>query len=153
MPELLKRQPNAHLLLLGEGSDRPMLEQAIQELGLVRSVTMTGNVNNVNEHLSAMDVFAFPSLYEGMPLSIIEVQANGLPCIISDRVPKDVFLTDLLSPLPLTDSQPQWVEELLRAKRTDPERYLGILQRSSADVHQMLDTLYHIYEGAQYVNS
>lgn len=148
MPELLKRQPDAHLLLLGEGSDRPMLEQAIQELGLVCSVTMTGNVSNVNEYLSAMDVFAFPSLYEGMPLSIIEVQANGLPCIISDRVPRDVFLTDLLSPLPLTDGQAQWVKALLQAKRTEPEHYLEILQRSSADIYQMLHTLYQIYEGA-----
>ena len=50
-----------------------------------------------------------------MPLAILEVQANGLPCVISDRVPKDVFQTDLLSPLPLEDSASQWADALLSA--------------------------------------
>ena len=90
LPELFRKRPDAHLLLLGEGSDRPMLEAAIRELELGENVTMPGNVNNVNEYLSAMDVFVFPSLFEGMPLSVVEAQANGLPCLLSDRVPKDV---------------------------------------------------------------
>ena len=80
-----------------------MLERKIRELHLENYVRMTGNVRNVPDYLNAMDVFAFPSLYEGMPLSIIEVQSNGLPCVISDRVPEDVFLTDLLQTLPLNE--------------------------------------------------
>ena len=87
MPKILKRQPQAYLLLLGEGEDRPILEQKIHDLHLEDHVRMTGNVRNVPDYLNAMDVFAFPSLYEGMPLSIIEVQSNGLPCVISDQVP------------------------------------------------------------------
>ena len=146
MPDLLQRKPNAHLLLLGEGGDRPMLEQEIQTLGLEHAVTMTGNVSNVHEYLSAMDVFAFPSLYEGVPLSILEVQANGLPCVISNRVPKDVFLTDLLSPLSLEDPTTKWIERLLAAERKNPEQYLNVMQRTDADVHQMLDKLYQIYQ-------
>lgn len=145
MPALLEKKPNAHLLLLGEGSDRPMLESLIQELHLQRAVTMPGNVPNVNDYLSAMDVFAFPSLYEGMPLSILEVQANGLPCLISDRVPKDVFLTDLLKPLPL-EAPLQWLEQLLTVGRLAPEQYLLKMQNTSADLRQMLKKLYQIYQ-------
>ena len=147
MPEILKRRPNARLVLLGDGEDRPMLEQAVRTLGLDTVVFMPGNVTNVNEFLSAMDVFAFPSLHEGMPLAILEVQANGLPCVISDRVPKDVFQTDLLSPLPLEDSTSQWADALLSAERSNPEQYSVMLHNTSANVRWMLEKLYQIYQG------
>ena len=147
MPELLKQKPNARLVLLGEGEDRTMLENVVSDLKLETAVRMPGSVQNVNEYLNAMDVFAFPSLYEGTPLSILEVQANGLPCVISDRVPKDVFLTDLLWPLPLENSARLWIDALLTARRRDPERYLTEMQQSNADVHQMLNQIFHIYRG------
>lgn len=102
MPEILKRKANAKLVLLGE-EDRPKLERLIHDLRLEDRVIMTGNVRNVRDYLSAMDVFAFPSLFEGMPLSIVEVQANGLPCVLSTGVPKDVYLTDLIQALSLDE--------------------------------------------------
>ena len=147
MPEILRKRPDAHLFLIGEGSDRKMLEQSIQANHLEEAVTMTGNISNVNEYLSAMDVFAFPSLYEGMPLSIVEAQANGLPCVISDRVPKDVFLTDLLRPLPLEQSEQDWIAEILGAKRGDPEEYYEILRKSNFSADHMLSKLFLIYQG------
>ena len=145
MPEILKRQPRAYLLLLGEGEDRPMLEQKIHELHLEEYVRMTGNVRNVPDYLNAMDVFAFPSLYEGMPLSIIEVQSNGLPCVISDQVPKDVFLTDLLRPLPLSH-QSAWVDAICGAKRVMSEKYAAEMRQSGFDVGTAMQKVYTIYE-------
>lgn len=149
MPELLKRKENAVLLLLGEGSDRKMLEDKISGLGLEEKVIMTGNVNNVYDYLCAMDVFAFPSLYEGMPLSIVEVQANGLPCIISDRVPKDVFLTDLLTPLPIENAEP-WIDAICNARRNNPEKYAAILKESGFDISTTIQKFYDIYERNEY---
>lgn len=145
MPEILKRQPQAYLLLLGEGEDRPVLEQKIHELHLEDHVRMTGNVRNVPDYLNAMDVFAFPSLYEGMPLSIIEVQSNGLPCVISDQVPKDVFLTDLLRPLPLND-QSAWVDAICGAKRESSEKYAAQMRQSGFDTDTAMQKVYAIYE-------
>ncbi len=147
MPEILRRKPNAKLLLLGEGEDRRMLEQLIRELHLEDSVIMTGNVRNVPDYLSAMDVFAFPSLYEGMPLSIIEVQANGLPCILSDAVPKDVYLTDLVQPLPL-ERQEMWLNTVCDAERKDPERYAELLRCAGFDTAGVMKQFYEIYERA-----
>ena len=146
MPEILKMCPNACLLLLGEGEDRPMLEQKIRALQLEGYVHMTGNVRNVPDYLNAMDVFAFPSLYEGMPLSVIEVQANGLPCVISDRVPKDVFLTDLIHPLPLEQPQ-RWVDCLCSARRAAPEKYAAAMRTSGFDVTSAMEKIYEIYDG------
>ena len=108
-------------------------------------VRMTGNVRNVPDYLNAMDVFAFPSLYEGMPLSIIEVQSNGLPCVISDQVPKDVFLTVLLRPLPLND-QSAWVDAICGAKREAPEKYAAQMRQSGFDTDAAMQKVYAIYE-------
>lgn len=148
MPEILKRQPQAYLLLLGEGEDRSALGQRIHELHLEDHVRMTGNVRNMPDYLNAMDVFAFPSLYEGMPLSIIEVQSNGLPCVISDKVPKDVFLTDLLRPLPLND-QSAWVDAICSAKRETPEKYAAQMRQSGFDTDTAMQKVYVIYEKRQ----
>ena len=147
MPELLKRCAEARLILLGDGADRPMLEQTVRELGLENCVTMLGNVTNVNEYLSAMDVFVFPSLYEGMPLAVVEVQTNGLPCVLSDRVPKDVYLSDLLHPLPLEEHASKWADAILKVRRREPDSYFDVLQQSGFDVHRMLERLYQIYQG------
>ncbi len=145
MPEILKCRPEAKLLLLGEGPDRPMLENMIADLGLSDAVMMTGNVMNVPDYLSTMDVFAFPSLYEGMPLSIVEVQTNGLPCILSSGVPEDVYLTDLVKSLPL-DTPDKWVEAILNSRRNGSESYAGLLRDLGLDASAAMDKIYRIYE-------
>lgn len=146
MPSVLNRCPEACLLLLGEGEDRPALERKIRELRLEDHVHLTGNVRNVPDYLNAMDVFAFPSLYEGMPLSILEAQANGLPCVISERVPKDVFVTDLLQPLPL-EAPRAWVEAICTAKRETPETYAALLAEMGFDTEAAMRKIYAIYNG------
>lgn len=145
LPEIKKRRANAKLLMLGEGPDRPLLEKQIRNLGLEEDVILTGNVRNVPDYLSAMDVFAFPSLYEGMPLSIIEVQANGLPCILSTGVPKDVYLTDLVNPLSL-DKTSEWTEAVCNAQRSNPERYAAVLKEMGFDTDAVMRKFMEIYE-------
>lgn len=146
MPEVLKRQPNARLLLLGEGDDRKMLEDKIRELGLEEKVLMPGNVTNVSDYLSAMDVFVFPSLYEGMPLSVLEVQANGLPCVISAGVPKDVYLTDLIHPLALADDKKNWIDKILSVKRSNPYAYASRMEEAGFGLQGSMDKIYQIYD-------
>ena len=146
MPLILEKRPDAVLLLLGEGEDRPMLEQKIAEMQLQEHVIMTGNVVNVADYLSAMDMFVFPSLFEGMPLSILEVQANGLPCVISDRVPEDVFLTDLLRPMALEAPKEQWVDAILEARRSGPLKYNDLLRESDYAVEKAMEKIYRIYQ-------
>lgn len=117
MPEVLKREPGAVLLLLGEGEDRPALEEKIRTLALSDNVILTGNVTNVGDCLSAMDVFVFPSLYEGMPLAVLEAQANGLPCVLSEGVPGDVIVTESVSRLSLRAPKEVWAERILSSTR------------------------------------
>lgn len=103
---------NSKLLLVGDGVMRKEIEHYVDELGLQDSVIFAGMQPNVNEFLSAFDMFVFPSLWEGMPLSVIEAQAAGLPCFISDTIDEDVAITKLVSRLPINKGTEIWVEKL-----------------------------------------
>ena len=145
LPQILEKRPNAKLLLLGEGEDREMLKKMIRDAKLEDRVIMTGNVRNVSDYLSAMDVFAFPSIYEGMPLSIVEVQANGLPCVISTGVPRDVYFSDLLKPLSL-ECPDDWAEAICLTGRSEPGRYAAILKDCGLDTEAIMRKYTEIYE-------
>ena len=146
LPDILKNRENAVLLLLGDGPDHKMLSEKATELGVKDKVIFAGSVTNVNDYLNAMDVFCFPSLYEGMPLSILEVQANGLPCVISDTVPDDVFLTDLIHPISLDDSKDKWIDTTLSVKRTFEKDYPDELKIAGFDLKTAMEKVYRIYE-------
>lgn len=145
LPEIVKRRPNAMLILLGDGGTRTDIEQMVIDLKMTGHVIMTGTVRNVSDYLCAMDVFAFPSIYEGMPLSIIENQANGLPCVLSTDVPKDVYLTDLIHPISLSEPE-KWIETICSVERNEPEKYAGLLRKEGLDLKDVLKKYYEVYE-------
>ncbi len=146
LPALLKKREDTVLLLLGDGDDRKMLEEKVENLNLQNNVIFAGSICNVQDYLNAMDIFVFPSLYEGMPLSILEVQANGLPCVISDTVPPDVFLTDLIHPLSLNDAEDTWIEKIISVQRNTATDYPEELKNAGFDTETAMKKVYSIYE-------
>ena len=112
--------PDSVLLLVGDGELRAQIELKVQDLGLQDHVIFTGVRSDVANLMQAMDVFVFPSLYEGLPVTMVEAQAAGLPCFISDKVPKDCILTDLVTQIPLTALPSQWCESILRSSLSLP---------------------------------
>lgn len=112
------REPRAKLLLVGDGELRGEIEAKIAALGLSDSVLLTGIRSDVSMLLQAMDVFVFPSLYEGLPVTLVEAQAAGLPCLISDRVPMECRLTEPVQQLPLGSGAEVWAERILAAAKT-----------------------------------
>lgn len=89
-----KKYPDSRLIFVGDGDLREQMERRIRELELGDSVILTGVRNDIPDVLQAMDLFLFPSLYEGMPIALVEAQTAGLPCVISDAVTPDVCVTD-----------------------------------------------------------
>lgn len=144
MPAVLEKKPNAVLLLYGDGEDREKLEAEISALGLTEHVRLMGNVSNISEALSALDVFAFPSLFEGTPLALIEAQANQLPCVISDSVPADACLTDYIAALPLDGPQSDWVYALLSAHRVFSDKENQKLVQYGS-IQSTMQTLYELF--------
>ncbi|MEF9985347.1 MAG: glycosyltransferase family 1 protein [Clostridia bacterium] len=92
--EYFKKNNNSFLLLVGDGSLRKELEEKVQSLNIAKNVIFAGNVFDTFKYYSSMDIFVFPSLYEGLPLTLIEAQANGLPCIISENITKEIILNE-----------------------------------------------------------
>lgn len=121
MAVLKKRSHNAVLLLVGDGELRPMLEERARELGIAELCRFAGVRSNVQALLSAMDVFVFPSLWEGMGLALIEAQAAGLPCVISDRVPTEADVVPaLVTRLAVGEPAESWSSAIERISPPSP---------------------------------
>jgi glycosyltransferase involved in cell wall biosynthesis len=112
--EVQKLRPDARLLLIGDGGLLNDVKDKVRQLGLEEFVQFAGVRADVSSLLSAMDVFVFPSLYEGVPVTLIEAQSAGLPCIISDTITNEVFVTELLEALSLSESAHVWAEKISR---------------------------------------
>lgn len=120
--EIKKTIPNAKLMLVGGGELREQLEKQTRESGVANDVIFTGVRSDINEIIQAMDFFVFPSLYEGLPVTLVEVQTSGLPCVISDKVPDESILAkDLVTVMSLEQSAEEWAEHIV--SRLDEKRY------------------------------
>lgn len=108
--ELQLKEATAVLLLVGDGELKEEIEKQSVQLGIRDKIIFTGVRSDVEDLLQAMDIFIFPSLYEGLPVSIIEAQASGLPCIISDNVPIDCKLTNEVYQVGLSEDLNEWVK-------------------------------------------
>ena len=114
---LLKKEPNAVLLLVGGGEDMPKIQAKAQALGIAEHVRFLGVRSDVADLMQAMDVFVFPSLYEGLPVTMVEAQASGLPCLISDKVPPECIITkDLVDIWALSADPEVWAEKILEKR-------------------------------------
>lgn len=116
---LLKKEPNAVLMLVGGGENMAKIQAKTQTLGIAEHVRFLGIRSDVADLLQAMDVFVFPSLYEGLPVTMVEAQAAGLPCLISDKVPPECIITEgLVDTLPLSAGAETWSEKLFEKRDT-----------------------------------
>lgn len=112
--ELKKIKPDAKLVLCGDGEERTHIETQIEELHLKDSVLLLGVINNVHQVLQAMDVLMMPSLFEGLPFALLEAQASGLRCVVSDTVSQESNITGQMVFLPLDLDDSKWAQELLK---------------------------------------
>jgi glycosyltransferase involved in cell wall biosynthesis len=109
---ICERRPDAMLLLVGDGDIREKIESKIRSLGLENRVVITGSRSDVPNLLQAMDVFVFPSLWEGLPVTVVEAQVAGLPCLISDRITNDVDISESVKRLPI-ENPTVWMDAIL----------------------------------------
>ena len=111
--EVLKLFDDSRLILVGEGEDRSFLEQKAHQLGITGKVIFYGASDHVEHLLWAMDVFVFPSRFEGLGIAAVEAQATGLPVLCSEGIPSEAMITNLAVPLPLSAGAEAWAEAAL----------------------------------------
>lgn len=107
--ELRKQMPDVKLALVGGGDLQNEIDAKIDALKIQDSVCQLGVRNDINEILQGMDLFLFPSKYEGMPIAIVEAQAAGLPCLMSDVVTDDVIVTPECYKCSLEADLSEWI--------------------------------------------
>lgn len=144
---------DAHLVLLGEGEESDMLVHRAAELGVASRTRFTGTVSDIWRYYSAMDCLIMPSFYEGLPISLIEAQANGLPCVVSDVVSREADVTGIVDFLPLGDC-PSWLDSVGEAVskgrlRCDGDFRLAVSQvkREGYSIEDLGSQLRLLYEG------
>lgn len=139
---LHEQKPESTLLLVGDGALRGEIEEKIAALGIQNSVLLTGNRSDVAELMQAMDLLAFPSKWEGLPVTVVEAQAAGLPCLISDRVTRDVDLSPLVRRLPI-DSADAWAEAM--AEPVERQDVHGAIAAAGFDIGESVERLSGLY--------
>lgn len=112
-PAVYKEIPESKLLLVGAGDEFPLLRRLADSLGILDHVIFYGTSNHVEQLLWAMDVFAFPSQFEGLGIGLIEAQAAGLPAVCSDQVPLEAIVSPNTVSIPLCKRN-AWVQTFIQ---------------------------------------
>lgn len=144
--EILRREPNAKLLLLGLEDPEQAIRKKAERLGLTDSILFAGLHRDTVPYYHAMDVFVLPSLFEGFGIVNIEAQCCGLPCVISDKVsPECILAQDLVSVCSLADRPEEWASRILTVASRDRFDHSKIVADSGYDVRQIAASLEEFY--------
>lgn len=150
--EVAKREPKMRLLFLGEGELLPDIKQKAMDIGLSDKVIFAGSRSDVPRlMLGAMDTFLFPSLYEGLGLVLVEAQAGGLPCILSDVIPEEAdVVKQVMQRMSLLQPASAWAEAILAVRKTQTnitqQEALRLIQQSSFNIQASLEKLEKFYQ-------
>lgn len=137
---------DAYLMMVGEGELHSELKLYAEKLKINDRIIFVGKTNNVEAYLSSMDCFVLTSLFEGLPLALIEAQSSGLPCICSDRVTQEVKICDLVEFLPIGEENiDEWSQKIICTLNKDRNKYNCVCQESKFNIVNSIHDLADIY--------
>ena len=141
--ELKKIKSNAFLVLVGQGELEEDIKRQVVDLGLASDVLFMGVRNDVPDLLNMFDVFVLPSRYEGLPVSLVEVQANGLPAFVSSAVTKEIAVSDFIHYFDLIDGPAEWAKRICESNMPHIEYDMSC---SEYDINNSTKSLYERYQ-------
>jgi glycosyltransferase involved in cell wall biosynthesis len=151
--QLAPDHKSVFFLLVGEGGFRKQLEDKARRAGLEGRVMFVGVRSDVPRLMrTSMDMFLFPSLYEGLPSAMVEAQAAGLPCICSEVITSEAdIVPELITRMSLTQSPQEWATAILNLRNSDRlisrDRALATVESSPFAISRSIDQLMNIYGG------
>lgn len=140
-----KKHPDSVLWLVGSGQLRGEIESKVKRYGIQNSVKFWGNRSDVKDLMQVFDVFVFPSLYEGLPVSLVEAQAAGLPCIVSANIAPETKIIEDYIPISITQPAECWIpviEKYLDFERKDTS---DIMKKTGFDIVSCAESLSNFY--------
>ncbi|MBQ3524271.1 MAG: glycosyltransferase [Clostridia bacterium] len=145
--DVLKRIPNACLVLVGHGEMKQSIEKMVAEKNLSNRVIFTGLRKDVSRILQGLDVFVLPSISEGFPISVLEAEAVGVPCVISTGVPTDVKLFEAMDTFFVSiEDKNAWVDEIVSLQQTTRRSWAKEISKTQYDVKNNAKKLMEFYE-------
>lgn len=148
---LLRQVPTAHLVLTGDGPLRTEVEALVGAAGIGEHVHFLGVRPDIPQLVGTLDLFLFPSLYEGLGIALIEAQAAGVPCVVSNRIPTEVDMhLGLLKFVDLQAHPELWVQEILETLKIERPAWLDryrALAAAGYDIRAVSRLLQGIYVG------
>lgn len=143
--EYLRLDQTAKLILLGEGSLLENTKQLVEKNKLQESVIFLGNQIDTASYYQAMDVFVFPSRYEGLPGTVVEAETTGLCCLISSNITKEVMITDMVKSLEITVSPKEWAEVIFQNREYQRKGRIAQMQKAGFDVRDQVKDYERFY--------
>lgn len=143
------RQQNAVLLLVGDGPERPAVEQQVHVAGLDGCVRFLGQRDDIASLYSAMDVIALPSRFEGLCIVAIEAQMSGLPCICSDALPLEAGVLETFQQLPLMAPVEAWADAVCAVRGIERRSRTAELRQAGYDDAEEIHRMEEIYGGGE----
>lgn len=143
--EMLSQNQNMRLLLVGEELDRDKVEEKARSLGVLDKIIFAGQRSDINGILQAMDIMIFPSLFEALPVSLIEAQASSLPCLISDAVTADVKFNENVDFMPLSEPAKKWAAKAFELLDMNRESVSVEKLKNNYDINMVAAQLDEIY--------
>ncbi|WP_343223137.1 glycosyltransferase family 1 protein [Mesobacillus maritimus] len=144
-----KKNKDAVLILVGDGPKKNAIMKKVDMLGLTENVLFTGVRTDIPELFQTMDIFVFPSLYEGLPVTLIEAQASGLQCIIADNITKEVNITGAINYISITKPSSFWAEEIINRSRYTRQSTSTTISEAGYDVKLNAKWLQNFYQEIQ----
>lgn len=145
--EVIKIHPKSKLMLVGAGPELDNIKNLVKQLDLVNDVIFTGVRNDIHNLLQVMDIFLMPSLFEGLPVTLVEAQASGLPCVVSDNVPFDsCIIPSLYSNIPLNFSPVKWANNVIKFKDMDRKSTYNQMKAKGFDIKEISTELESWYK-------
>lgn len=141
--EIAQKKADAHLLLIGSGELQEEMQQKIREMDLEDRVTILSHRTDVPELLRAMDVLVFPSFYEGLSVVLVEAQASGLKCVVSDSINTANYLTQKTIPVSLSEAPEKWADIVL----DDTVTHTPLGNIEDYDMNREIRRLERLYQG------
>lgn len=144
--KIAENDKDAVLFLIGEGELREKIEKKIQDFELQDRVILTGRRKDVAEFLQMFDLMLFPSIYEGLPVSLVETQCSGLSCLISDSITDEIMLTDCIIRKSLQDSVSDWAKKAMEMLEKGKTKARTSRQNEIIKAGYGIDDLVRFYE-------
>ncbi len=153
MKAIVEKDPAAKLLLVGDGDSKKQMEDMSTQLGIKENVIFAGVREDMATMFHSMDIFVFPSTYEGLGLVLLEAQASGLPCIVSEAIQPEADLNmNLFTKLSLSESPEAWADKILERagyKEKNINKIINSFELHHYSINKGITKLLTIYRGKQ----